>query len=216
MIYKLAIRIPFIGHVIKIVNTYVYGGDFKSDKCFAPLLLWIKTFWISFTLSAVMTCLSSDQLHEVISLALPFLPKLPSVNLNVSPADLILLIFPNLLGFGIGVYALIFALSSKLLNSFQIMLNRSIEDGKRKNGSVLMLNSDLAYPLIVLVLTIFCSVIEKVFPYNNLVTNITWFAFWFSLITIVDLIATLFSIGENELLTKIIPEDEQAKETNKS
>lgn len=208
MIYKRLINIPIFGNILRIINTYAYHGDCKSDTEFAPLWFWVKSFWASVLVSVLLTVLSSNHLHCLINEYLYFEVNFPLVSINAVPSDLIFSSFPSLLGFGIGVYALIFGLSNVLVSNIDRAIKQSIQNGKRKNGSVLMLNSDLAYPLLILTIAMAIAAFGKLYQDNLIVIDIVWFAFWFSIIAIIELVTSLFSLGENELLLKVSAPDE--------
>lgn len=217
MIYKYLIKVPVFGGILRVINSYAFHGDYRSDQEFAPLMMWLKTFFAPVCLAILLTFVSSNNLHDFLDHSLPCIFKFPKINDSISPSDLILASFPSLLGFGIGVYALIFALSTKFLKSVEDTLKNSIQEGRRKSGSVLMLNSELAFPLLVLIITISLSAFGKIYPNKLIIIDIVWFSFWFSMIAIIELVQTLFSIGENELLIKVAAQkkDDDKKDDDK-
>jgi len=198
MIFAKLARMPIAGPILRIVNTYVYQGDVKADNEFAPALLWFRVYSIPILVSAALTLLCSAtlqaQAYELLGLS-----EWVCVKEIKDPRPIALAIFPSLWGFGIGVYALIFALSKTLIQEFQKSIAEAKAKGLRSHGSVLMINADLAYPILVLTISLgFFAFVQQ--SNGAYVIEISWMVFWYTMITIIELIHTLFSLGENELL----------------
>ncbi|KVS58223.1 hypothetical protein WK41_37605 [Burkholderia cepacia] len=107
-----------------------------------------------------------------------------------------------MLGFGIGVYALIFGLSDVFVKKFRVFLEDKKRKGEIWHGSELMLNSDLAYPLVVLLIAIAIGVIQQANQRSGFFLVISWIAFWYSMIVMVEMIGVIFRLAENSLLDK--------------
>jgi len=120
-----------------------------------------------------------------------------------SPGGLIISIFPNLLGFGIGVYALIFSLSAVFIKQLQQHLETTKDNGTRPIGSALMLNADMAYPLLVMALSLGIAVLQGIYAQLQWLTILSWVALWYSLLMALEILAVLFSLGENGILEKL-------------
>lgn len=200
-IYKMLLKIPIIGTIIYITNCYAYSGDIRSVKEFANPYLWIKKFIFQFLLAAILTAVTLWPL----TIILWETRQLSAVGLSkfaLSPGDTVLSVIPSLLGFGIGVYALIFALANPIIQELQNSINTLKDLKKRNHGSALVINSDLAFPLTILTLSIVVGVLQKG---NNSIelTVVTWWIFWYAITTTFEVIGVLFGLGDQTLLEKI-------------
>ena len=205
MVFKLLSSIPLFGEVLRILNTYAYKGDPRADERFASIWLWIKAFWFPVLLSSVGASLC---MPEMANAHLPAGYNLP-YEINVAPGATATSILPNLLGFGIGAYALIFGLHKLLLRQLQDSYKASPGDTTTPTGSALILNAEMAVPLLILALTIVLGLIQQLWPGVESLKAATWFALWLSLIFTVELICTLFGLGENSILKSLSPENSE-------
>jgi hypothetical protein len=199
MIYKILIRIPLLGSLLEIVNSYVANGDFSADHGFAPFFYWVKSLWAEVFASIALVLLMVWPYCSLVENRLIILFP-PDVFVR-SPGSLSTSVLPNILGFGIGVYALIFALSSNFVKKF----NDKVEE-ENKNGdlaSIFSLNSSMAYPLLVIAFAILIGVVQQAYKDNNWLIFGSWFLFWYSIICTIVLIGSLFSMGGLSLLDKI-------------
>ncbi len=203
MVFKLLSRIPLFGEVLRILNTYAYKGDPRADERFASIWLWFRAFWFPDLLSAVGASFCMPEMTNAYLSAGYYLPYEVSVQPGVTATS----ILPNLLGFGIGAYALIFGLHKLLLRQLQDSYKASPGDTKPPTGSALILNAEMAVPLLILALTIVVGLIQQLWPCIESLKAATWFAIWMSLIFTVELICTLFGLGENSILKSLTPED---------
>lgn len=196
-IFEVIKKIPLVGIVATIANAYVYGGDAKGLKRFAPLRLWFKAFWAELLVTWGLTVLSTGCCLR------SYLPVTPSCDVVKGSGDLIITVFPSLIGFGIGVYALIFALSKSVIAELQ----KTIEERRQKDpnltGSVLAINAEFAYPLLVLALATCIGVLAKLYPDSAKLIFLSWAAFWYGSIMVIELIHSLFLLGEAELLDRL-------------
>lgn len=215
---SLLLAIPILGELCRIVNAYTYDGDRQSDFRIAPWRCWIAKHWFSILVTGILTYISShhDEVLNILTTSFPAwitLVKQANSPTSITPGQLILNIFPNVLGFGIGVYALIFSLSSVFVRHIQERLQPTDPNGDSKSyGSVLMLNSDLAYPLLVVAISIGVAVIQQVYLEFRFVEIAAWAALWYSLLMLLEMLTALFGLGENELLRKLkaSPQDSNA------
>lgn len=201
-LYSLILKIPVLGEILRIANAYVYDGDLASDTEFAPLSLWIRKHYKNFLIVITLTVISAPHIWFSSSI-IQHLSAISSVDHRPMPGDLIINIFPSVLGFGIGVYALIFGLSSILIKRLHESLDAGKKNGKAKTGSVLMLNADMAYPLLVLTLSLGIGVLQQIFPNSQVFELVAWFALWYSMLMVIEILTVLFGLGENELLNKL-------------
>jgi hypothetical protein len=116
-----------VGLFLKYLNLYV--GQGKSEYLFriAPAPLWLDRVAVEFFVNVAFVALVFLLAGEAKN-ALDF-------------SDLVVSVFPSLLGFGIGVFALIFVLPDDFLTSLD---KKSVSTGL---GSTLLV-AEMAYPLI--------------------------------------------------------------------
>ncbi|MGP6379284.1 hypothetical protein ACTZGB_07000 [Yersinia bercovieri] len=167
----------------------------SGDK-FAPLTMWLKKLFGKFVVALLFTGLVF--FNEITSLLniKTFIDG--SINAK-NPGSIIISTFPSLIGFGIGVYALTLVLSESVVSDFQ----KSISGKKNTSGSVLMLSSDLAFPMLILVITLSVGILQGVFIDSNKLCIVTWFMLWYSFIVIIEMLGVLFGLSNNSLLDKL-------------
>lgn len=195
--FRLLTKIPIIGIVLTVFNSFAYDGDVKADDEFAGMLAWIKAYFFPFFICIAVAILL---MPELINSTLPCL-KL-SYKVEVAPGELTISILPNLLGFGIGVYALIFALDKRFVQDLQRGFEGYNKE-KNKSGSVLLLNTEMALPLIVITTTITIGIFQKIFSDLLYLRLACWFSLWLSMYFILDLINNLFLMGSAHLSDNI-------------
>lgn len=190
-LYRCIRKVPFLGPIIDIANSYAYRGDANCYSTFAPTKLWLKAFLPEFLISATLTaiCLGEPVFFDATAQYTPS---------GFKPEDLVLTILPNVLGFGIGVFALLFCFNSDLL----YRLHTTIKNG-RQPGSILMLVSALSFPLIVIILTIALAIVSETLPSVPELKYSTGFLMWYSFLLVLEMIHTVFLLAEQDFLTKI-------------
>lgn len=196
MIFRALVRIPLFGELLRILNTYAYRGDARADEHFARLYLWITAFWLQITLTTIAGLLCTP---ELINEYLPIEYKLTYL-VQLEPGPMATSILPNLLGFGIGIYALIFGLHKMLLRDLQASYLRDTKTQKQQFGSALILNAEMAVPLLVLTITIAIGLVQQVAPSIVILKFFSWLTLWLSLVFTLELVVTLFGLGENAIL----------------
>lgn len=197
MFLKLLGKIPIFGVALIIVNSYVWGGNLRADERFAPTLTWVRVLAPGIAIALALAAWILWPIVPQIWSGKPAQISLLS-EFSQKPGQLAISVLPTILGFGIGVYALIFALSENLLNGFHIASSKS-------GGSALAINSDMAYPLLVMVATIFCSLIQQRFPQGEKWLILNWFLLFYALVLTLSLITSLFRLGEVAIIEKIKP-----------
>lgn len=218
IVYGLTLKIPVVGDIVQILNAYTYDGDLNADCQFAPPLCWLRKHLATLMLTALLTLLSTPPFWCTwIFEHFPFLsargyscteilhlfPTPTDEDKRVMPGSLIISIFPNVLGFGLGVYALIFGLSSVLVERIHEKINKGRTENPNEVGSVLILNSDMAYPLLSITLSLAIAVAQTIFPNSRKLEIVTWSALWYSCLMTLDILNVLFGLGEHELLGKL-------------
>lgn len=194
--YKWLSGLPFFGIIVTILNSYVSAGDFDSDKRCAPLSEWFRVLSPGILLSMVLALFT---FAPACSFGWPIICKFQGF--RSAPGALITSLLPNILGFGIGVYALIFALSSKFVKLFHAKAEMAKKSGSRI--SVLLLNAEMAFPLLVLVFSLVVGVIQQAYPEGEWLIGVGWFFLWYSLIETAGLIGVIFRLGEQALFDKV-------------
>jgi hypothetical protein len=197
---KALAKIPIVGVVFVIVNSYVWGGNFSADEKFAPLWRWLKvlgpavlvasglTLWMLWPVAASLIEGSSSCLKSLSAI-------------SQRPGELAVSILPNVLGFGIGVYALIFVLSEKLLNGFHAA------SMSRDGSTALAINADMAYPLLIMLAAIGGGILQQRSPESIEWVFASWFLLWYALVLALCLVSSLFRLGEVSIVEKIIDDN---------
>lgn len=199
-IFKPLCGVPGLGPIVKIANAYAYQGDYQADQKFAPFRLWLKAFGPELLISLALTCVTMlAHLHaswvakSLVTCGDEFYCK---------PGALAVAIIPSILGFGIGVYALIFTLSAAFVKNVHDKISDQRANGERGAGSELMLNADLALPLLSLVVALIVGIIQQALPAHIGWVVVTWVALWFSVLSLLGLISVIFGLAEHSLLDK--------------
>lgn len=193
--------IPVLGFLLRIVNTYAYSGDYDATHKFAGPLRWAKAFAFPLLIACALTVAT---LWSVLAAAYQchMLTFADASDFVRKPGALIVTVNPCLLGFGIGVYALIFGLAEPFVRQFKALIEQEKKTGTLSHGSELMLNSDLAFPLIVLVVAIAIGTIQQANEGSITLILVAWIAFWYSMIVMIEMISVIFRLAENSLLDK--------------
>ncbi|WP_158534197.1 hypothetical protein [Paracidovorax avenae] len=190
------ISLPIIGTIFAIVNSYVSGGRIDSDRELAPLNSWLKVIGLPFVASVLLALWVLKD--AVFALFDGSGAKAALSGFVSDPGSLMIGVLPNILGFGIGVYALVFSISVGLVRDLNSAIKKS--DSQK---TALVLNADMAFPLVVLLITICLGFFQKASPDLFSLILMGWIFLWYSLILTLSLIGTLFRLGENELLNKL-------------
>lgn len=166
-------RIPIIGVFLRYLNLYVGKGEPCYLIQWAPLNLWLDRLLVPVF---KVVCLVAT---------LMLLAEYKSIPVKGSDiSDIIVSAFPSLLGFGIGVFALIFVVPRKFLDG----LDQRRE--QRGFGSTMMV-SDLAYPLSYLIFALILSPILEPFLDGWISTFTQLFLLLYGGALIADLIAVI-------------------------
>ncbi|MCG8520858.1 MAG: hypothetical protein MI744_01490 [Pseudomonadales bacterium] len=131
-------HIPILGLFLKYLNLYAGQGKPEHLHRVAPAPLWLDRVLVELFINVVVVAI-------IFGIAGDNREKLDFSGLAVS-------VFPSLLGFGIGVFALIFVLPDDFLTSID---RRSASTGV---GSTLLV-ADMAFPLIYLAFGLAASAI---------------------------------------------------------
>jgi len=200
-IYRQLLKVPVFGEVLLITNTYTFDGDLTSNYVVAPVGMWFKKHFSSLLIAILLAILSTPDrwFSEEI---LQYWPAIVTGEHKLTPGSLIISIFPNMLGFGIGVYALIFGLSSILIKKIHQNLIES-KSGQNSPGSVLLLNADMAYLLMIMTSSLAIGIFQQIYIKSEAFEAVTWVALWYSLLMVFEILTALFALGESELISKV-------------
>lgn len=191
-------QIPIIGAIFRIVNAYAYQGDSQCNKRIAPFIKWWnrvfkKAVYIIFLLELVVIYYGGK-----VS-AIPW-----------KPDDSIISVFPSVLGFGIGVFALLFVMPE----SFLVFMSTN---KKRLTFGPEIVPVDIAYPLVIFTIALCWSVLNKIFT-NDFFSFISMFLFFYGMAMAFELISFLFnsslliqsiSLGEYKKQRSLIVKEER-------
>lgn len=174
--YKRLKSITVIGAIVRVANAYAFSGDPEYVDRFAP---WEK--WKSRVINKAFKVF-------VFSAALVFVGYLTDQNPSDLDIDnLILGIFPDLLGFGIGVFALVFVLPSDFVREINGL-------GKRRNFAAIMA-PDFAYPLMVMATILALSGVLSFVEDTWETTTVSTFLLFYGLAVSIELVSSIFSIA---------------------
>ena len=193
---KTLANIPIINIIFKIANAYSYKGDLEYLNKVAPFKFWFCRLYKGVSFAIILGTLLFELNYN-------------GFNENTySASDAILSIFPNLLGFGIGVFALLFSLP----NTYVLTIVKKSNE-KNKSPTTRMLASDFAFPLVVYSAIIFISTILQYTPSSWESTQ------WLSNVLLIygfvmtfELIGTLFTtvthmiVNQEKMVTKELDE----------
>lgn len=200
-VYRLLLQAPVLGTMLYIVNSYVFAGDQRASSQFAPLQRWVRSLMAPVGLAALLGFgFSWPAFFDHFEYRSVFASK---ADYGVSPGELIHAVMPSLLGFGIGVYALLFALGAAFVAEIQGLIDEQLANGKRNHGSVMLLSADMAYPLTVLIVVIGIGAAQRAAPEIAIFFWVTWTAFWYGLIVSIELIGVLFGLGNKVILDRL-------------
>ena len=166
-------RVPIFGVLFRYLNLYVGKGDPKFLIELSPFELWLSrlikpTSWVA------MICFVLIFPQYILSKSIPDF------------SGLVLSAFPSLLGFGIGVFALLFVLPSSFL--------RGLDEKKKKSGfGSTILIADMAYPLTFLTFALAASPVISAFGQGWVAQFFHLFIFLYGLELVLELIGAISS-----------------------
>ncbi|EMH4146635.1 TPA: hypothetical protein ACHV9H_001283 [Providencia stuartii] len=184
--YKKIRAIPIVGDVFRIANAYVYEGKVDNHISIAPLSLWRDKIGKKLLYTLILTVI----LSIVCWLFL---------DVNWAAADAIISVFPSLLGFGIGVFALLFILPNRLYQ----LLDKEKENGNINFGHEI-LAVDMGYPLLVFAVILTWAGVNK-FIDIAVFNFVSKWLFFYGMSMVLELISFLFNISMLIMNLKIKP-----------
>jgi hypothetical protein len=208
----LVMRLWLLGRIVELANAYVSEGDLRYLKRLAPARAW----WRAILRPLVGSALAC----AVVFVPTVYLSTPASPTPTWTPMSVAAGIFPSLLGFGIGVYALLWSLSERWLTEFQTRAakkaaERSPNDLTRPTPSVLGLSAEFAFPLssmlVALVMALGWTAVAHITsltqdPVLRAITLVAEFVAWTAIIFAIQMVArlilTLHRLGMQILLDK--------------
>ncbi|MGR5297546.1 hypothetical protein ACPV5U_18510 [Vibrio mediterranei] len=172
--YKLLSNIPVFGSVFTIANAYAHKGDQFGTIEIATIGQWwrrvLRKAWYTLVFVSALVLVAPEKICES----------------SWVPADTILGAFPSILGFGIGVYALMFIMPSDFLTFLKERKDRGAKIGPE------IVPVDMGYPLIAYVLVMFIAAANKFFPDSYHFKLVSIWALFYGLVMTVELVSFLF------------------------
>ncbi|MCP5142786.1 MAG: hypothetical protein H6980_10590 [Gammaproteobacteria bacterium] len=166
---KLA-NLPFAKELVLVANAYAWKGNRKFVSEFAAWSDWHRRI-IRKTIPPL-----------IMSLLIGFFGKTTQ---DTRISTLVLEIFPSLLGFGIGVFALLFIFPPRFHKDMESL-------GKKSGFSIQIFPADMAYPLVILTISILIAFISNLFNAGITTQVIEGFLFIYGLLMTLELIGVLF------------------------
>ncbi|WP_285466951.1 hypothetical protein [Vibrio sp. D420a] len=174
LMYRLLSDIPVFGSVFAICNAYAHKGDQLGTVEIASFGQWWKRIlrkaWYTLVFVSGLVLIAPEKIC-----------KSPWV-----PADTILGAFPSILGFGIGVYALMFIMPSDFLTFLKERKERGAKIGPE------IVPVDMGYPLMTYVLVMFIAAVNKFYPESYYFKFASLWALFYGLAITVELVSFLF------------------------
>jgi len=167
-------NVPVIGASVRIANAYAKRGraDFYSHV--APWRSWRTRLGLgvlaALVLAGGLSLIAGGGRRSGVPV----------------PHELALSILPDLLGFGIGVFALVFVLPGPFLK-------RLAESRQRRGWGAEILPADMGYPLVVMALALVVSVFIGAAPPGPATYFVGAFVLFYALVVTVELVSTIFT-----------------------
>lgn len=174
LMYKLLAGIPVFGSVFVIANAYAHKGDQLNTIQIASVGQWwkrvLRKAWYTLVLISALVLIAPEEICKS----------------SWAPADTILGAFPSILGFGIGVYALMFIMPSDFLSFLQERKDKGAKIGPE------IVPVDMGFPLMSYVLVMFIAAVNKFYPESYYFKLASIWALFYGLAMTVELISFLF------------------------
>jgi hypothetical protein len=178
-------KVPILGPLISIINSYVYNGADEASTTIAPFRNWFRKL--------------GANIGTAIALSVLLVGHFDLGYTSFPSSDIALAIFPSILGFGIGVYALLFSIQDRLIAWMEECHSR---DELPFGPKVLI--SDMAYPLIVYIFVLLLSGINKAFAPTVVEGEfIGSFLLFYGLLITLELIITIYTVSDIMFTIKI-------------
>jgi hypothetical protein len=182
--WKCVTAIPFAKPLLYIVNSYVWRGNPNAFFRFAPIQLYFKHlfFKVIGLLIASNLFIRVGQMYSIVIVKSPATESLDILGTALQ-------LFPNVLGFGIGAYALLFTFPERFFENLE-------ENKRNKNLTVGAqgLNAIMAFPLLMITMIIFSAAILKILQLTpQTADSLGLFLIAYGLLLTAELISVLFA-----------------------
>lgn len=190
LIFRVVRSIPVVRDFLFIINAYAWAGDPRFVFQFASVGNYYKRIIskMFFCLMLTLATMLAGQADQIDLLKI----DIPGINLGL---------FPNLLGFGIGVYALIFIFPKDLLSR----LNNSQKQGSRRVGAQ-GLNTAIAYPLAVFLLILIVSFYTRFIKPTEMVWGLCIFLAFYGLVMCLELVTFMLMAARRLIANYVDPQ----------
>lgn len=177
--------IPIFNIAYKISNAYAFKGNAQNLISTAPLKMWRRRIGINLLFSIVTGIILS---------AIMVVTESPENTFD--PEDAILGIFPDILGFGIGVFALLFAIPNQFLTALEEGI-KDTQQAKQNDDEIStgaqMLPADMAYPLLVYCLIMLFAVFFRALPDIHITTYLSTIFLIYGFVVTLELLSSIYS-----------------------
>ncbi|WP_426763299.1 hypothetical protein ACP6EW_09285 [Hafnia paralvei] len=166
--------IPIVGQLYRITNSYVFEGAPEGHSQIAPFAMWKERLFKNVLVSLI------------IAVIIIFCIGCDFSKWAVIPPSIILSVFPSILGFGIGAYALLFIMPNDFLKDL-------ICRAKNRGFGPEMIIVDMSYPLVVFIEVIAIGGISSLFKNSFIWNSVSLFFLLYGLCMLVELMMFLFN-----------------------
>lgn len=177
---------------LEIGSDYVSDGDRRYQSQCAPIKIWFYSLSTPLIISIFLLSFT---------IYIDYFFNLNAIK-NSNPSDFFLGVISSLLGFGIGAYALVFSVSGKILKSINEYYSNS-ESKTEYKPTILSINSEFAFPLITLTITLIILTIQNIIREIIFIKFLSIFFVFFSITMMYKLIINLYNFGKLVILEKI-------------
>ncbi|WP_240087970.1 hypothetical protein [Klebsiella pneumoniae] len=190
-ILKIIKSIPYVGAIFIIANFYANSGVLSDRKRIANFKNWVRRVLsgvlFTFVLSLLIVTFFRDGLYN------------PNSNTAGLDATLVALsIFPSILGFGIGVFVVVFALPNQFIEKINLIKH----NGKNKTFGASLMVVDMACPLMVYAVVLMGEFFLKLFQFGFITHVLSIFLLLYGMLMTFDLISMIFMTAYALLATQ--------------
>jgi hypothetical protein len=192
-------QLPILGVIILIANGYAASGEISHFQKLTSWNNWyqriVKNLVLFFIFGAVF---SYTYYNEITSVG------------GFKPEEAILDIFPDILGFGIGVFALLFTLPSAFLARLRRTNSKSKESNSKFGAH--MLPVDMAYPLMVYCFIMFIAAIFRMVPDSPITIWISCSFLLYGFYMCFELLSSIFNTASLMVMVRKLEDKNKEQE----
>jgi len=189
-------QIPILGVILLISNGYAASGEISHFQALSSWSNWyqriVKNLVIFFILGAAFSYFSYSEITSAT---------------GFKPEEAILDIFPDILGFGIGVFALLFTLPTVFL----ARLRRKNSKSKNNNSKfgAHMLPVDMAYPLMIYCFIMLIAAMFRMVPDSPFTIWISCSLLLYGFYMCFELLSSIFNTASLMVAVRKLEDDNQ-------